>query len=208
MSGSTKNTMKNTQIRVGQDGFEPPTSRSSRALLPCYRATVPYRQFLWRRSPSRVRACPHRLNGVPLAGRYEQISIVYAVGRCRSCFHFVNAIVKCAAHFQVMQTGLHQRLRAAGFLDVPNLITALGIPPYCSGRWPMGICPTPNPLLQWVRLIATKNGCFPKNNHFRLRHPIMSRNSAVLVPGAGVAPILRQATAHWCSWVGPRRERP
>lgn len=30
--GAAFNTMKNTQIKVGQDGFEPPTSRLTRAL--------------------------------------------------------------------------------------------------------------------------------------------------------------------------------
>ena len=134
--GAAFNTMKNTQIRwsrLDSNQHLPPISKRLHCPL-CYYPKN--RQFLW--PTTSLKDCgsyPHRLSGVPIAGPYEQISIVYVVWQIPLSFSFLlvtgfsGPVTIVPARFPV--PGHTTRIGDAGF--VAGLSPSTILLPTCQG---------------------------------------------------------------------------
>ena len=134
--GAAFNTMKNTQIRwsrLDSNQHLPPISKRLHCPL-CYYPKN--RQFLW--PTTSLKDCgsyPHRLSGVPIAGPYEQISIVYVVWQIPMSFSFLlvtgfsGPVTIVPARFPV--PGHTTRIGDAGF--VAGLSPSTILLPTCQG---------------------------------------------------------------------------
>ena len=153
--------MKNTQIRCGTGRIRTANLSFITSALPSYYPSYrPDRQFLWPTMPLQgIDRTPIGLAGCPLRDIMSKSQSYMLYGRYHCRFRSYSSLGS-RGQLRLSPPGslcqVTQPARAAGFLDAPNLSRRSGLSPYCSGRWPMGICPTPNPLLQWNRLIASQ----------------------------------------------------
>lgn len=135
--GAAFNTMKNTQIRCGTGRIRTANLSFITSALPSYYPSYrPDRQFLW--PTTSLKDCgsyPHRLSGVPIAGPYEQISIVYVVWQIPLSFSFLlvtgfsGPVTIVPARFPV--PGHTTRIGDAGF--VAGLSPSTILLPTCQG---------------------------------------------------------------------------